>query len=85
MKSGISSNKPADDTVLTKTTESDTATKMERATTLYMKLIAVDRHIQRKDVIEQFVKQCELTPAGAATYYNTIKKRVKSKTDNTRK
>ncbi|MDP2716492.1 hypothetical protein [Rheinheimera sp.] len=55
------------------------ATKMERATALYSKLLADDPHIPRKDIIDEFVKHCELTPAGAATYYSTIKKRVSSK------
>lgn len=85
MKSGTSSNKPMAKVDTTKPSESDAPTKMERATTLYKKLTASDEHISRKDVIDEFVKQCGLTPAGAATYYNTIKKRVKLKPDNNRK
>lgn len=60
----------------TATTEKLPATKMERATALYTKLLLDDPDIPRKDVIDEFVKHCELTPAGAATYYSTIKKRV---------
>jgi hypothetical protein len=56
-------------------------TKMSLATDLYTKLLKDDPHIPRKDIIEEFVNQCGLTPAGAATYYNTIKKRISVKTN----
>ena len=57
-------------------------TKMDLATDLYKVLLKGDPHIPRKDIIENFVKKCGLTPAGAATYYNTIKKRVSVKMSN---
>mgnify|MGYP006194887005 CR=1 FL=1 len=88
MKSGnnLPATKPvkADATAPVTDTDTDTnakapATKMERATAHYSKLLADDPHIPRKDIIDEFVKHCELTPAGAATYYSTIKKRVSSK------
>ncbi len=56
-------------------------TKMDLATDLYKKLLKDDPHTPRKDIIEEFVSQCGLTPAGAATYYNTIKKRISAKTN----
>lgn len=56
-------------------------TKMDLATDLYTKLLKDDPHIPRKDIIKEFVNQCGLTPAGAATYYNTIKKRISAKTN----
>jgi hypothetical protein len=76
MKSGIASTKSADKPDTTNKLKNLQLTKMERATALYLKLIADDEHIPRKDIIDEFVKQCSLTPAGAATYFNTIKKRV---------
>ena len=79
MKSGTSSTKPADQPEISKKPGSEQPTKMDRAMTLYVKLITEDEHIPRKDIIDAFVKQCELTPAGAATYFNTIKKRVTTK------
>jgi len=54
-------------------------TKMDLATDLYKVLLKDDPHIPRKDIIGEFVKKCGLTPAGAATYYNTIKKRISGK------
>jgi len=56
-------------------------TKMDLATQLYAQLLKKDAHITRKDIIDAFVKKCNLTPAGAATYYVTIKKRFNQKTE----
>ena len=76
MKSGTPSTKPMDKPESTDKPKADQPTKMERATALYIKLIKDDEHIPRKDIIDKFVTQCGLTPAGAATYFNTIKKRT---------
>ncbi len=53
--------------------------KMSLATKAYQRMIKKDG-VQRKDIIKEFIDKCGLTPAGAATYYNTIKKKL-SKTN----
>ncbi len=61
-----------------KTTKNDsTESKMSLATKEYKRLIKKDG-IKRKDIIKEFIDKCELTPAGAATYYNTIKKKLEN-------
>jgi hypothetical protein len=57
--------------------------KMTQATLVY-KQMANKANTSRKDVINEFVAKCGLTPAGAATYYNTIKNKL-AKTENTPK
>lgn len=55
--------------------QSDTTeSKMSQAIKVYQKLVKKDG-IQRKDIIQEFIANCGLTPAGASTYYNTIKKK----------
>jgi len=49
--------------------------KMSKAIKIYQKLINKDG-IKRKDIIKEFTNpSVGLTPAGAATYYNLIKKK----------
>jgi hypothetical protein len=57
--------------------------KMTQATLVY-KQMANKADTSRKDIINAFVEKCGLTPAGAATYYNTIKNKL-AKTENTPK
>lgn len=52
-----------------------TESKMSKATVEYIQLIK-QPNITRKVIIESFIANCGLTPAGAATYYNTIKKKL---------
>jgi hypothetical protein len=49
--------------------------KMSLATKAYLRMIKKDG-VQRKDIIKEFIEKCSLTPAGAATYYNTIKNKI---------
>lgn len=46
------------------------ASKRERAQAIYMK----NRHLERKDMIDLFVRHADMTNAGAATYYQNFKK-----------
>jgi len=48
-------------------------TKMAQAADLFRKM-SRKKGVSRKEVIEAFVRDIGLTPAGAATYYQTIKK-----------
>lgn len=57
--------------------------KMTQATLVY-KQMTNKADTSRKDIINAFVANCGLTPAGAATYYNTIKNKL-AKTENTPK
>ncbi|MNE55682.1 hypothetical protein D3C80_1505340 [compost metagenome] len=43
--------------------------KREKAEAIYK----ANKHLQRKDVINLFVRHAEMTPAGASTYYQTFK------------
>lgn len=47
-------------------------TKVDAARPLYIKLVAEGK--TRKDIIEAFVKEIGLTPAGASTYYQNLKR-----------
>ncbi|URQ90752.1 hypothetical protein [Pseudoalteromonas sp. SCSIO 43101] len=49
-------------------------TKMDKATQVYLKMKLQDG-IKRKDIIAAFISTCGLTPAGASTYYQKIKKK----------
>ena len=46
--------------------------KMDKAKEVYEKMILDGK--SRKDIIAAFVKEVELTPAGASTYYQNLKK-----------
>lgn len=54
-----------------------TESKMSKATNVYQRLIK-NEGVQRKDIIQEFIAKCGLTPAGASTYYNTIKKKYRN-------
>lgn len=47
-------------------------TKVDAARPLYIKLVAEGK--TRKDIIDAFVKDIGLTPAGASTYYQNLKR-----------
>jgi hypothetical protein len=47
-------------------------TKMDKAKPLYEKLIAEGK--TRQHIIEAFVNEIDLTPAGASTYYQNLKR-----------
>ena len=49
--------------------------KMMLATKAYQRMIKVEG-VKRKDIIAEFINSCELTPAGAATYYTLIRKKL---------
>lgn len=49
--------------------------KMSRATTIYTKLLAEGK--KRKDVITAFKSELEMTDAGASTYVQNIRKKLK--------
>lgn len=49
-------------------------TKMDKATRVYLKMM-LQEGIRRKDIIAEFISTCGLTPAGASTYYQKIKKK----------
>ncbi|WP_444920879.1 hypothetical protein ACJJID_19435 [Microbulbifer sp. CnH-101-G] len=48
--------------------------KMAMATKAYERMRKVEG-VKRKEIIEEFVNNCGLTPAGAATYYTLIRKK----------
>ena len=47
--------------------------KMDKARTVFAEMFGKEG-IQRKDLIEKFINDCELTKAGAGTYYAKLKK-----------
>lgn len=49
-----------------------TETKMDKATRVYLKM-RNQEGVRRKDIIAEFINTCDLTPAGASTYYQKIK------------
>jgi len=71
-------SKPKTETIMSKskTTKNDsTESKMSLATKTYQRLIKKDG-IKRKDIIKEFIDKCELTEAGASTYFGIIKKKL---------
>lgn len=50
--------------------------KMNDAITLYKSLMMDNEHPSRKMVIEKFIEHIGLTPAGASTYQQVIKKQL---------
>lgn len=59
----------------TKSEKSAKRSKMDLATSVYERL-AEDPGVKRKDIIAEFIASCQLTTAGAATYYGIIRKRA---------
>lgn len=53
-------------------------TKVDKAKPLFDKLITEGK--TRKQIIEAFINEVDLTPAGASTYYQNLKRAVKYKT-----
>jgi hypothetical protein len=50
-------------------------TKMSKAMAVYQRMITIDG-VKRKDIIQSFKDECDLTDAGAKTYYSNIKKKL---------
>ena len=55
--------------------QSENRTKMDKATKVFLAMYGKEG-VRRKDVITAFINRCELTPAGASTYYQNIKKKL---------
>ena len=79
----FSKEKPNTETTMSNTTKQKSPdsgeSKMSLATKAYQRMTKKGG-VQRKDFIKEFIDKCGLTPDGAATYYNTIKKKL-SKND----
>ena len=50
-------------------------TKMEIASSIYLRL-SKQKDVTRKQIVEQFVLEARLSPAGASTYYQLIKAKL---------
>lgn len=50
-------------------------TKMEIASSIYLRL-SKQKDVTRKQIVEQFVAEAKLSPAGASTYYQLIKAKL---------
>ncbi|MDK6080491.1 hypothetical protein [Massilia varians] len=50
-------------------------TKMETASAIYLRM-STQKDITRKQIVEQFVAEAKLSPAGASTYYQLIKAKL---------
>jgi hypothetical protein len=55
----------------------NSTTKVDKATKLFLGMYGKEG-VKRKDIIAAFIAKCELTPAGASTYYQNIKKKLNS-------
>jgi hypothetical protein len=53
------------------------SSKSAIATRIYQEMANADGEFTRKQVIDRFVTEAKLTPAGAATYYFNITKKAK--------
>lgn len=51
--------------------------KMEIATEIYLRM-QKNKNVTRKEIIDEFVKEAKLSKAGASTYYQLIKARLKN-------
>lgn len=61
---------------VTEAQAADTSTKMEIATEIYKRMRKV-KGITRKEILDEFVAVAKLSKAGASTYYQLIKAKVK--------
>lgn len=50
-------------------------TKMEIASAIYSRM-STQKDVTRKQIVEQFVVEAKLSPAGASTYYQLIKAKL---------
>lgn len=50
-------------------------TKMEIASAIYLRM-STQKDVTRKQIVEQFVVEAKLSPAGASTYYQLIKAKL---------
>lgn len=50
-------------------------TKMEIASSIYLRM-SKQKEVTRKQIVEQFVAEAKLSPAGASTYYQLIKAKL---------
>jgi hypothetical protein len=57
--------------------QSENETKMDKATKVFLAMYGKE-DVRRKDIINVFINRCNLTPAGASTYYQNIKKKQTS-------
>jgi len=57
--------------------ESENETKVNKATKVFLSMYDKEG-VRRKDILNAFINRCGLTPAGASTYYQNIKKKLKS-------
>jgi len=53
--------------------QSEPQTKMDRARVVFTKMFGQEG-VKRKDIIARFISDCDLTKAGASTYYAKLKK-----------
>ncbi|MFC5480460.1 hypothetical protein [Massilia suwonensis] len=51
------------------------STKMEVASGIYSRM-SRQKDVTRKQIVEQFVAEAKLSPAGASTYYQLIKAKL---------
>lgn len=50
-------------------------TKMKIASSIYLRM-SKEKNMTRKQIVEQFVLEAKLSPAGASTYYQLIKAKL---------
>ena len=62
-------------TSATETTETKGPTKFERAERIFQQNFG---KVPRKEIIQQFIEDVKLTPNGASTYYQKLKKAAES-------
>ena len=53
--------------------QNENETKVDKATKVFLAMYGKEG-VRRKDIIHAFISRCDLTSAGASTYYQNIKK-----------